>query len=88
MVRSVMHQVMLSNWAFDVDLLYHMKKAGANLTEVGVTWRHDPASKLPVLKIIPVMFLSVIGVRLMNLPISDHVPRSMVDWFVRTYGSA
>ncbi|MCI4331252.1 MAG: glycosyltransferase family 2 protein [Thermoplasmata archaeon] len=88
MVQSVLHQVTLSNWAFDVDLLYHMRKAGATITEVGVTWRHDSASKLPVMKIIPVMFLSVIGVRLMNLPISHRVPRKMVDWFVANYGTA
>lgn len=88
MVQSVLHQVTLSNWAFDVDLLYHMRKAGANLTEVGVTWRHDTGSKLPVMKIIPVMFFSVIGVRLMNLPISDRVPRKMIDWFVANYGTA
>lgn len=88
MVQSVLHQVTLSNWAFDVDLLYHMRKAGANLTEIGVTWRHDTGSKLPVMKIIPVMFLSVIGVRLMNLPISDRVPRRMIDWFQTNYGRA
>jgi glycosyltransferase involved in cell wall biosynthesis len=88
MVQSVLHQVTLSNWAFDVDLLYHMRKAGADLQEVGVTWRHDTGSKLPVMKMIPVMFLSVIGVRLMNLPISGRVPRKMVDWFVSNYGTA
>lgn len=78
--------VALTNRAFDVDLLYHVRKSGHRLHEVPVTWRHDPDTRMPVGRAIPVMFLSLLGVRLMNLPLARRVPRRLVERFHELWG--
>ncbi|MCI4366946.1 MAG: glycosyltransferase family 2 protein [Thermoplasmata archaeon] len=88
MIQPILASVTLTNWAFDVDLLYHVRKVGASMTEVPVTWAHDTDSKLPVWKAVPVMMASIIGVRLMNLePIARRVPKRLVEWFLARYGT-
>lgn len=79
--------VSLTNRAFDVDLLYHLKKNGHSLREIPVTWSHDPDSRMPIGKAIPVMFVSLLGVRVMNLSIADRVPQRWVNWFLQKWGS-
>lgn len=78
--------IALTNRAFDVDLLFHLRKRGHRLREVPVTWTHDPNTRMPIGRAIPVMFLSLLGVRLMNWPIAKHVPRRWVTWFLNRWG--
>jgi dolichol-phosphate mannosyltransferase len=87
-VAPTLRAIALTNRAFDVDLLYHLRKGGHDLREVPVTWTHDPNTRMPIGRAVPVMFLSLIGVRLMNLPISKRVPRRWVRWFLEQWGSA
>ncbi len=79
--------VALTNRAFDVDLLYHVRKSGLRLQEVPVTWRHDPATRMPIGRAIPVMFVSLLGLRIMNLPVARRIPRRLVDRFLKKWGS-
>lgn len=78
LVRSLLRSVTLTNRAFDVDLLYHVRKGGHRLKEVPVAWRHDPDSRMPIGRAIPVMLVSLVGVRLMNSPVGKRVPRALV----------
>lgn len=78
--------IALTNRAFDVDLLYHVRKDGHRLAEVPVTWTHDPDSRMPIGWAIPVMFASLVGVRVMNLPVARRVPRRWVDAFLERWG--
>jgi glycosyltransferase involved in cell wall biosynthesis len=87
-VATTLRAVTLTNRAFEVDLLYHIRKAGHQIREVPVTWEHDPDSRMPVGRAIPIMFLSLVGVRIMNLPIGRRVPRRWVKWFHEQWGSA
>jgi dolichol-phosphate mannosyltransferase len=86
-VLPVLRTVAVTNRAFDVDLLYHVRKAGGNLQEFPVTWRHDKASRMPIGKAIPIMFVSLVGVRMMNLPILRAVPEPWVNWFLTRYAA-
>lgn len=79
--------VSLTNRAFEIDLLYHLRKRGHGVKELPVTWQHDPDSRMPVGRAIPVMFLALLGVRIMNLPIGKRVPKKCVDWFLQQWGS-
>ncbi len=79
--------VALTNRAFDVDLLYHLRKSGRSVREVPVTWRHDPDSRMPIGPAIPVMFVSLLGVRVMNLPGARRVPRRLVRSFLQILGA-
>ncbi|HEV2519403.1 MAG TPA: glycosyltransferase [Thermoplasmata archaeon] len=80
-VLPVLRAVALTNRSFDVDLLYHIRKRGFRVSEVAVTWTHDPDTRMPIARAVPVMFLSLVGVRVMNLPIARWVPRRWVTWF-------
>jgi glycosyltransferase involved in cell wall biosynthesis len=86
-VRSLLRSVTLTNRAFDVDLLYHVRKEGRRVKEVPVQWKHDPATRMPIGRAIPVMFVSLVGVRVMNSPVGRRVPPKLVAWFIDEFGS-
>jgi glycosyltransferase involved in cell wall biosynthesis len=86
--RSVLRSVALTNRAFDVDVLYHVRKDGGRVKEVPVKWTHDPASRMPVGRAIPIMFLSLVGLRVMNSPVRRHVPDRLVRWFLEEFGES
>jgi dolichol-phosphate mannosyltransferase len=79
-ILPALRAIALTNRAFDVDLLYHLNKGGHSVREVPVTWSHDPDTRMPIAGAIPLMFVSLIGVRVMNLPLADRVPREWVRW--------
>lgn len=85
-LEPTLRAVALTNRAFDVDLLYHMRKNGHTVREVPVTWKHDPETRMPIGMAIPVMFVSLVGVRLMNLPFSERIPVDLVRRFLRKWG--
>jgi dolichol-phosphate mannosyltransferase len=78
-VLPALKAIALTNRAFDIDLLYHLKQGGHDLREVPVTWTHDPSTRMPIARAIPVMFVSLLGVRLMNLPIGRRIPPEWVQ---------
>ena len=82
-----MRAVSLTNRAFDVDFLYHIRRDGRSIREMPVTWEHNPSTRMPIGKAIPIMFLSLVGLRIMNLPIVGRVPKRLVDWFLRKWGN-
>ena len=79
--------VSLTNRAFDVDILYHIRREGRSIRELPVTWEHNPDTRMPIGKAIPIMFLSLVGIRIMNLPIGGKVPKRFIDWFLRKWGN-
>ncbi len=86
--RSLLRTVALTNRAFDVDVLYHVRKEGRSVREVAVRWEHNPDTRMPILGAIPVMFISLLGVRLMNSPIAKRVPPRLVEWFIWEFGGS
>jgi glycosyltransferase involved in cell wall biosynthesis len=85
-VPSLLRTVTLTNRAFDIDILYHLRKRGSRIREVPVQWMHDPETRLPIGRAIPTMFISLMGVRLMNSPLAKSVPRKLVGWFRDRWG--
>ena len=80
-VRSLLKSVTLTNRAFDVDLLYHVRKEGGRLKELPVRWDHDLDTRMPIGRAIPVMFVSLLGVRVMNSRFASRVPPQLVALF-------
>lgn len=80
-VRTLLRSVTLTNRAFDVDLLYHVRKEGHLVKEIPVQWKHDPATRMPIVRAIPMMFASLVAVRFMNSPAGKRVPAKLVTWF-------
>ena len=84
--RSLLRTVTVTNRAFDVAVLYHIRKEGHPMKEVPVKWKHDAASRMPIGWAIPVMFASLVGIRVMNSPIRGTVPPKVLDWFKERFG--
>jgi len=58
----------ITRWAFDVDLLYQLKREGSRVTEIATTWHDVKGSKLAVGRASTDMLLSLIRLRLMHSP--------------------
>lgn len=56
---------MLRRWAFDVENLYRVQKAGLRVVEVAVNWTEVPGSKLSVIKATVNMLMDMLRMRYM-----------------------
>lgn len=63
-VFPVLPDVRVKGWAFDVDLLFQLRRAGRTFKEVAVTWEEQEGTKLTLPLVIPAMILSLIQIRL------------------------
>jgi len=61
-------RVGMTRWAFDVDLLYQMKKEGFRVAEVVTIWSDKEQSKLNLKKNSIQMFFAVVQLRIINSP--------------------
>ena len=78
-IRDVVDGLGITNFAFDVDLLYRISTKGYKVKEIPIKWTHDNNSNLRLGKVIPTMFISVVGLRIKVSPLWPFVPK----WFVR-----
>jgi glycosyltransferase involved in cell wall biosynthesis len=85
-VQLILKTVTLTNRSFDVDLLYHVRKAGHPIREVPVRWTNGVDSRMPIGRAIPVMFVSLVGVRFANSPVRGWLPRRLAAWFLTEFG--
>src|SRR3989338_5096395 len=56
----------MSKWAFDIDLLYNIKKRGFKIREIPTIWSDKNYSKINFLEAGPWMALGVIRLRILN----------------------
>ena len=68
--KNVVDDLGITKWAFDVDLLYLLKKKGYNVIEIPTTWHDQAGSKLNVKRVSFEMFLAIIRLRLVYSPFS------------------
>ena len=69
-LKSVLPSLGLTQWAFDIDLLYQFKRRGYEFTEIPTVWADTPDSNLKLGKAIREMFLSLVRLRLLYSPFS------------------
>ena len=66
-VKSVLNDIIITDFAFDINLLYSLRKKGYRIKEKGIAWKHMRGSKFnfSVLywKIIPRIALSLLKLR-------------------------
>lgn len=72
-VETVTDELGTTNMAFDVDLLYLMRKHGLVLREVPTVWADQPGSKVEMRKSAPKMLLAVIRMRVRHSRLGDLV---------------
>ena len=72
-VKSVVDELGLSDWSFDVELLYRIRRKGFKIVETEIEWNHKKGSKLKVSRASIKMFLSIIGLRVKFSPLSKII---------------
>jgi glycosyltransferase involved in cell wall biosynthesis len=66
--KSIFQELYLTDWTFDVNLLYNAQKHGFSINEVPIPWVHNEDSKLKMSRTAFMMFLSIVRLRLLNSP--------------------
>ncbi len=87
MLDRMLAAVTITNRAFEISLLYHVRKSGGTIEEVPVEWVHDSRSRMPIGRAIPIMFLALLGLRVMNSPVGKYVPNGPVRALVKMWGT-
>jgi len=67
-IKKVLPNLGITHWAFDVDLLYQMKRNHFKIKEHPTIWKDEAYSKLNFMNAGPSMTLSVIRLRLIYSP--------------------
>jgi glycosyltransferase involved in cell wall biosynthesis len=73
-IMDIIGDLGLTDWSFDVELLYRIMEKGYTVKEIPVTWEYREGSKLNVRKVSTKMFLSVVGLRIKLSPLSSLIP--------------
>lgn len=63
----------MSKWAFDTDLLYHLRKKGYCIREVPTRWEDKEYSTINFWKAGPIMALAIIRLRIANSPLKRFI---------------
>lgn len=81
-ITDILPKLGVTEWAFDIDLLYQMKKKGYKIKELPITWSDAEGSKLRVPRTTLKMFLAIVRLRLVNSPFSFMIKiyDKMPEW--------
>ncbi|MCX6993826.1 MAG: glycosyltransferase family 2 protein [Kiritimatiellaeota bacterium] len=66
--QAILPYIGITQWAFDVDLLFQLRRAGFAITEIPTTWRDISGSQLQVGKASVDMFMAMVRLRLIYSP--------------------
>jgi hypothetical protein len=80
-LKRVIPLLVMSKWAFDVDLLYNFKKAGYRVLPISTFWEDKEYSKINFLRAGPMMALGVIRLRILNSPMRGFI--SLYDSIIK-----
>lgn len=77
--QAILPHLGVTQWAFDVDLLFQLRRAGFKIIEIPTTWRDVSGSRLNVSRASTEMFVAMVRLRLLYSPF-----RCVVAWYDRT----
>ena len=75
-MRAALPHLGLTRWAFDVDLLFQLRRLGYRITEVPTTWSEPGGSKLKIGRTSFEMFMAICRLRILY---------SRLSWVVTIY---
>jgi len=84
-VQTVLPKLGIAQWAFDIDLLFQLRRHGYTIREIPTEWSEVPGSKVRVIPHGIGMFAALIRLRLMHSPLKGLVKlyRPKTDVFHR-----
>jgi glycosyltransferase involved in cell wall biosynthesis len=68
-LKNVIKDLGTTEWAFDIDLLYQLRRKGFKIKEHPTTWKDNRDTKLKLLKTPFKMFSSIVRLRLNHSPL-------------------
>jgi glycosyltransferase involved in cell wall biosynthesis len=71
---AVLPHLGLTQWAFDVDLLFQLKRRGYTIHEIPTVWRDVAGSKLKIGRASITMLVSMSRMRLLHSPLKWIIP--------------
>lgn len=72
-IEDSIHEVTMSRWAFDVDLLYAIRKNGYSIREIPTVWSDKEYSTINFWNAGPWMALGVLRLRILNSPLKGFL---------------
>jgi glycosyltransferase involved in cell wall biosynthesis len=69
-LERVVNELGTTEWAFDIDLLYRLRRNGFKIVEAATVWKDVGGSKLNLKKVPFKMFSSIIRLRLLYSPLN------------------
>jgi len=63
-IEAVMSEIRLRGYAFDVELLWRLEKAGYEIRELPISWDHKNGSSIKLSREAPRMLSDIIRMRL------------------------
>jgi hypothetical protein len=75
----------MTQWAFDVNILYELRKHGFRIRELPITWSDKEGSKINVKKVSTQVFFAVIQLRAINSPFKPILRpfKPVIGWLWR-----
>jgi glycosyltransferase involved in cell wall biosynthesis len=73
-ILPVMRNLGVTNWAFDVDMLFQTKRLGASICEIPTVWHDVAGSKLEVGRASLNMFVALVRLRMFYSPLRFMIP--------------
>lgn len=67
-VKAVLPHIGITRWAFDVDLLFQVHRAGFRIVETPTVWRDTSGSQLQIVRASVEMFVAIVRLRLIYSP--------------------
>jgi len=67
-VKAILPNLGITQWAFDVDMLFQLRRAGYKIKEIPTTWHDVAGSKIQVGKASAEMMLALVRLRLLYSP--------------------
>jgi glycosyltransferase involved in cell wall biosynthesis len=67
-IATIQHQLLISDMAFDVNLLFALKQAGYSIREIPTTWTDQSGSTVHLTRTSLSMLLSIVRLRLLYSP--------------------
>ena len=87
LLKVLVKRVQVRSRMADVALLYHTRLLGVKISEVGIHWSHKDGTRLPILSVIPLMFATLVGLKLVHSSkarlrkaLANRVSRGIRNW--------
>ena len=82
-METILPDLGLTRWAFDVDMLFHVRLAGYQTVEIPTVWHDEAGSKVQVAKASCDMTMALIRLRLLYSPFRKTI--QLYNWASRKF---